>query len=104
MLKHELNGLFEVFVLPNPEQLSLVKMALTRPHTGPDVHHSLQDCSSQAHLLALSSENFVRNSRRASTLQSAHSTVYVRPANFTGSRSPLVLDFQIEGKLNGNLA
>ena len=104
MLKHELHRFFVVFVLPNPELLSLVKMPPTRLHTRPHIHHSLQNCSSHAHLLTLSSENRVRNFRRASLPQSAHSTVHVRPANFTGTRSPLVFDLQIEGKLNGKLA
>ena len=104
MLKHEPHHFFGVFVLPNPELLSLVKMPPTRLHTRPHIHRSLQNCSSQAHLLALSSENRVRNSRRASSPQSVHSTVHVRPANFTGTGSPSVFDLQIEGELNGNLA
>ena len=99
MLKHEPDRLFGVFVLPNPELLSLVKMPPTRLHTRPHIHRSLQNGSSQTHLLASSSENRVRNSRRASPPQSAHSTVHVRPANFTGTRGPSVFDLQIEGNL-----
>ena len=57
MLKHEPHRLFEVFLLLNLELLSLVKMPPTRLHIGPHIHHSLQNCSSETHLLALSSEN-----------------------------------------------
>ena len=101
MLEHEPHRLFEVFLLLNLELLSLVKMPPTILH----IHCSLQNCTSQAHLLALSSENRVRNSRRASPPQSAHSTVHVRPANFTGTRSPSVFDLQIpvEGKRQSRL-
>ena len=98
MLKHEPHRFFGVFVLPNTELLSLVKMPPTRLHTRPHIHRSLQNCSSQAHLLALSSENRVRNSRRASPPHSTHSTVHVRPAHFTGKRTPSVFDRPIEGK------
>ena len=104
MLKHEPHHFFGVFVLPNPEVLSLVKMPPTRLHTCPHIHRSLQNCFSQAHLLVLSSENRVGNFMRASPPQSPHSTVHVRPANFTGTRSPSVFDLQIESRLNGNLA
>jgi len=37
-------------------------------------------------------------SRRASSPPSVYRTVHVRPANFTGTRSPSVFDLQIEGK------
>ena len=104
MLKPEPHRFFGVFVLPNPELLSLVKMPPTRLHTRPHVHRSLLNCSSQAYPLALSSENRVPNSKRASPPQSALSTVHVRPANFTGMGSPSVFDLQLEGELNGNLA
>ena len=103
MLKHEPHRLFEVFLLLNLELLSLVKMPPTRLHTRPHIHRSLQNCSSQAHVLSLSSENRVHNSRRAPPPQSAHSTVHVRPANFTGTCSPSVFDLQIEGKRQSRL-
>ena len=103
MLKHEPHRLFEVFLLINLELLSLVKMPPTRLHTRPHIHRSLQNCSSQAHRLALSSENQVRNSRRASPPQSAHTTVHVRPASFTGTRCPSVFDLQIQGKRQSRL-
>ena len=104
MLKHEPHRVFGVFASPNPELLFLVKMPPTRLHTRPQIHCSLQNCFSQAHLLALSSENRVRNFMRAFPPQTAHSTVHVRPANFTGTRSPSVFDLQMERKFNGNLA
>ena len=103
MLKHELYRLFEVFLLLNLELLSLVKMPPIRLHTCPHIHSSLQNCSSQAHLLKFSSENRVQNSRRASRPQSVHSTVHVRAAHFTSTRSPLVFDLQIEGKRQSRL-
>ena len=103
MLEHEPHRLFEVFLLLNLELLSFVKMPPTRLHTRPHIHCALQNCSSQAHLLALSSENRVQNSRRASPPQSVHSTVHVRLANFTGMRSPSVFDLQIEGKRQSRL-
>ena len=85
MLKHEPYRLFEVFLLLGLELLSLVIMLPTRLHT----------CSSS--IVHLSSENRVKNSSRASSLQSIHITVHVRPANFTGTCSPSVFDLQIEG-------
>ena len=100
MLKNEPHRLFEVFLLLNLELLSLVIMPPTRLHTRPHIHRSLQNCSEQAHLLALSSQNRVQNSRRASPPQSSHNTVHVRSAYFTGTRSPSVFDLQIEGKRN----
>ena len=103
MLKYEPHRLFEVFLLLNIELLSLVKMPLTRLDTRPHIHCSLQNCSSQAHLLALSSENRVENSRRASSPQSVNSTVHVRPTNFPGMRSLSVSDLQIEGKRQSRL-
>ena len=103
MLKHGPHHLPEVSLLLNLELLSSVKMPLTRLHTHPHIHRLLQNCSSQAHVLALSSENRVQNSRRASSPQSVHSTVHVRPTNFTGTRSPSVFDLQIEGKRQSRL-
>ena len=91
MLKHEPHSLFEVFLLLNLELLSSVKMLPTRLHTRP---------SSIVHL---SSENSVKNSRRASSPQSVHITVHVRPANFTGTCSPSVFDPQIEGERQSRL-
>ena len=87
-----------MFLLLNLELLVSVKMPPTRLHTRPHIHRSLQNFSSQAHVFALSCENRVQNSRRASSPQSVHSTVHVRPANFTGTSSPSVFDLQIEGK------
>ena len=102
MLKHGSHRLPEVSLLLNLELLSFVEMLPTRLHTRPHIDRALQNCSSQAHLLALSSENRVRNSLRASPPQSVHSTVHVRPANVTGTCSPSVFDLQM--KVNGNLA
>ena len=78
MLKHGPHPLFEhdhvyisfmwqVFLLLNLELLSSVNMPPTRLDTRPHNHRSLQNCSSQADILALSSENRVQNSRRASS-------------------------------------
>ena len=78
MLKHGPHRLFEVFFLLNLELLSSVKMPPRRLHTRPHIHRLLQNCSSQAHVLPLSSENRVQNSRRASSPQSVHGTVHVR--------------------------
>ena len=103
MLKHGPHRLFEVFLLLNLELLSSVKMPPTRLHTRPHIHRSLQNCSSQADVLALSSENRVPFSRRASSPQSVHSTVHARPANFTGTWSVSVFDLQIEGKRQSRL-
>ena len=114
MLKHGPHRLFEhdhvyisfmwqVFLLLNLELLASVKMLPTRLHTRPHIHCSLENCSSQADILALSSENRVRNSRRAFSPQLVHSIVHVRPANFTGTRGPSLFDLQIEGKRQSRL-
>ena len=92
MLKHGPHRLFEVLFLLNLELLSSVKMPPTRLHTRPHIHRSLLNRSSQAHVLALSSDNQVQNSRRASSPQSVHSTIHARPANFTGTNSPSAFD------------
>ena len=88
MLKHGPHSLFEVFFLLNLELLSSVKMPARRLHTRPHIHRLLQNRSSPAHVLPLSSENRVQNSRRASSPQSVHSTVHLRVANCTGRLSP----------------
>ena len=103
MLRHGLHCLFEMFLLLNLGLFSSVKMPPIRLHTRPHIHRSLQNCSSQADVLALSSENGVQNSWRASSPQSVHSTVHIRPTNFTGTRSPSVFDLQVEGKLQSRL-
>ena len=95
--------MWQVFLLPSLELLSSVKMPPTRLHTRSHFYRSLQNCSSEADILALSSENRVQNSRRVSSPQSVHSTVHGRPANFTGTRGPSVFDFQIEGKQQSRL-
>ena len=114
MLQHGSYSLFEydhvytsfmwqVFLLLNPGLLSSVEMPPRRLHARPHIHRSLQNCSSQAHGLALSSENRVQSSRRASSPQSVHSIVHVRHANFTGTRSPSVYDLQIQGQQQSRL-
>ena len=91
MLKHEPHRVYEMFLSLNLELLASIKMLPTRLHTRP---------SSIVHL---SSENRVQNSRRASSPQSIHITVHVRPANFTGTCSPSVFDLQIEGERQSRL-
>ena len=95
--------MWQVFLLPNLQLLSSVKMPPTRLHTRSHIHRSLQNCSSEADILALFSENRVQNSRRVFSPQFVHSTVHVRPANFTGTRGPSVFDLQIEGKRQSRL-
>ena len=56
MIKHGPHRLPEVFLLLNLVLLSSVKMPPTRLHTRRYIHSSLQNRSSQAHVLALPSE------------------------------------------------
>ena len=78
MLKHGPHRLFEVFFLLNLKLLSSVKMPPRRLHTHPQIYRLLQNCSLQAHVLPLSSENRVPNSRWTFSRQCVHSTVHVR--------------------------
>ena len=92
-----------LFLLLNLELLSSVKMPSTRLHSRPYIHRLPHNCFSQADILVLSCENRVQNSRRVSSPRSVHSTVHIRPANFTGTRGPSVFDLQIEGKRQSRL-